>query len=706
MPYLLFALVAKGTVYAAPTVEAEPPWSDLQISNIPEELVIDILNVTPEDFMKGLSKRNINRSSFLYKIDDHGQIQSAIWLTFGDQRLYIMPQARNVKVKVTDFKLTSEIEIRYDIGGTTYQQVFDEDRYSCFSQMFWSRVFRPRPYLEEPQPSQADAQPSTSKMSSAINWTPPVIKLEEQDRYDVPEDDVELTDHIHLSKEAESYDHRRINDTTAFCVNFQNKNMRWNGIFLHGVKVPVSRFCDKFTICYVDISQNTCNVIVAAHVESVWMETYYVINGLNTHHAKLIPLRDPGFFNDFNELPSRVRPKGSNFVGKVVTLDTENFNENTAQVEVFERQGQKVYRCKDGELNSIEAQVRHLKFGGVDYSLPRGHKFFLLAFSRPYLSTYFATLITKQGFLYSVRKWHGSSEENMNTFPLDNPESVITALSNVKAFLEYGDESETLSRIYSHGDQDGDIICLSSVNSGSSVSSGGTQLCKPLDKLKYTEVITKLPNLTALRCKPNTPRSYVVLGGAVIELNQEERKSETMIYFHHSPKNPRNIIITNKETGVRAAKETGVGTLIFEAVEDAVVDPPESAKVVDVDVNRFAVSGETGITWYKRWLDNLWVIVPSKHPEYIIGSVSFNGCKIIPTHRGYSFIVTPNQEPKSIVIFYATGEFTRLAVKLTHASVASNPTCYLEVLDYEPTTMGIDNVRKLDFDSIFNTRRD
>lgn len=706
LPLLFLALFVRKVVLGSPKKLQNLVKHDLHIANIPEELVIDVLNVTPEDFMKGLTKTVIDASSYNYIIDDHGQVNSAIWLIIGNQRLYIMPHAQNVVVKVTNYKITSTISVSYDIGGATILKQYDEQLYSCLSQMFWSRMFRPRSYDGTKDLYDQDQVNWVDKIKTIMMWNTPELTIEDDPR--VPEVDVELTENIHTSKVADSYEHRRINETSAACADFTNEDQRWNGIFIHGVKVPISRYCDRFTVCYVNVSAKSTNLIVASHIEYAWIENYYEVVNIGTNHIKLIPLENPDFFDDLDELPSRVLPEKKAFIGQEITLDVPDFNKDNPYIELHEEEGTEVYRYKEGvPSETAEYRISNVKFSTINYSIPSDHQFVLLAFSRPYVTTHFATLITQKGFIFTVRKWYGPSREKMEHFPFSNPEDVVDAVSKVKEFFKYKNENKSLAKLslgtYS---KEGDIICLNGVRTPNFTMADAKSICKPLDKLVYTQVITKTPVYTVLKIKFRAPPSFIVLGGTVIALGQEGEWPQTMIYYNHAPNSRLSVTISNRVIGVKTALETGIDTMIFEEVKNNILNMPSESTQVDVNIAALNFDEDSGVVMKYRWLDNLWMIVPARHPEYSIGSVTYYGCKVVAPHnRGYSFIVLSSEkDPQSLVVFYPHVEKPYFALKLSKTSLADRFTCYVEPIKYKSDYIGMSEVRKRDYNKIFNKK--
>ncbi|KAK1937634.1 hypothetical protein X943_003468 [Babesia divergens] len=703
---LFVALFAQCVKFGAAGSADEMFQHQLRITNIPEELVIDVLNVTTEDFMKGLKKTNVDGSTFIYTIDDTGPMSSTMWLIIGNQRLYIMPQAHKVTVKITNYRLTSEILVKYTIGGSVYEQAFDEQLYSCLSQMFWTRVFTPRSYFADETAAVNDPTAWFEMMTESLRLQT-AVTTEEPEDFDTPALDVELSNHANTAEIAESYDNRRLHGSAALCASFPNTNSRWNGVFLHGVKIPIPRVAERFSTCYVQTDAHTTNLVVVSYIDSAWLESFYRVVNVGTPNIKLEPLVGSDFFDDFDELPSNMDPVVKRRTGQMYTLDTATFDKNDedSPIVMHQEDGSTFFSYRHDVESEDDRQfyLDSVKFGGASYTLPQDHTFVLMAMSRPYVSTHFVTLITRSGFLYTIRKWFGSSFDEMKALTLDASQHVLQSLSDVTRFLKQHAVPGNLEMMHERNAGDGDVICL--VAALPSHNIGNQSPCKSLDKLMYTEVVSKTVELTVLRYKANAPPGCIILGDAIIEIGG--RESESTIYFGHAPLSPMSVVVASSDGGVRAAKETGVGTLSFQEMHDSMLTQPATSKSVDIDVNNIALSESDGVMWHYRPLENLWTIIPKKHPHYTIGNVTFHNCRIVaPPNKGYSFVVASGQQsPNSVVVFYSTRENPKFALKLTRVSISAKSACSLEVVEYTPQTFASANARKTGFDTLFSKKR-
>ncbi|CDR97783.1 hypothetical protein, conserved [Babesia bigemina] len=707
--FLIYAAAIR--LLAAPGAECQLGTCAKQpcITMAPQEMVVDVLDVSPQELCNGISIRYLDQSTYVYSIEDRRPIRSAILLLMGNQVMYVMPHARNLQVKVANSLTTSQILITYEIGGGLFERRYDEELYSSLSNVFWNRVFTPQVFCvfrkEYPAP---ETYSFFSQLAGVLQslWTFGIVQTQPQvpeQQYEMPSMKIDLADPSTYGKVATTKDWCRHNNLKVMCASFDNKDHLWNGIYFYKTKIPIPRLCSKFTVCHSDAIDGAYHLVNASLVGDIWVESFYSVYGVGTNAAYLMPVIDSDVFNGFRDLPSRHEPIIPSYVGEGFTLDTEKTRGDYSPIEMREVSNGKYYRYKDPSESDDNrpAYVNKVKFHNIEYTLPEGHTFVLLALTTPMLSTNYATLVTRQGFSYSLKKWYGTKMSHLRPVEINELGLLASSFADIYPLLNRAGNGSSADR-QGPSTVKGDIVCLADVVHHHKQSSS---LCTPLKELTNTQLLVDRSGITILKVKPNAPSGLVVVGNSILDMAELNLGSETTIYYEHYNQTPARLAITNSESGVRAMRETVKGSGNFVAMENVIFNPPSSGQTVDVNLASSLVEMGPGLTWEHQPLQNVWVLRPQYHPEVSMGSVLYYNCRVVPPqNRGYSFIVAPSGDhPQSAAYFAPTVKNIKAAVLLKHTLIGGYPACSVEPLEHTPTPLGAANVRKENFDTLFKT---
>nr|BAN64525.1 hypothetical protein [Babesia bovis] len=312
--------------------------------NSPRDVVVDLLDLKPADYLKGVSVTRHGDNMVLYGFDDAKLRGTSITLIMGNQRLYVMPQAHNLQVKWSENMTTTEIIITYEIGGSTFKRYYHEEPFSTISSFFWSRMFSPDTAvlkIKAPSKTKATGQSAATTNANAQYETPldyanafiqqwnealesfwsMVIPTNDHRRREVSAEDsddegsgsceprsvVELSEPTTYARIAKSQSWRRMKVDKLMCVTFDNIEARWNGMLFHKIKIPVPMQSTEFTVCFDAGEKQTKTVIVSALVDGVWVESYYAVQGVGTEEVQLRLVDAEEHFAYYPGLPSRDR---------------------------------------------------------------------------------------------------------------------------------------------------------------------------------------------------------------------------------------------------------------------------------------------------------------------------------------------------------------------------------------------------------------
>ncbi|GBE62146.1 hypothetical protein, conserved [Babesia ovata] len=677
---------------------------------VPREMVVDVLDVSPQELANGISIRYLDESTYVYSIEDRRPIRSAIVLLMGNQVLYVMPHARNLQVKVANSLTTSQILITYEIGGGMFERRYDEELYSSLSNVFWNRVFTPQVFCvfrkEDPAPEDYSFFTQLANVLQSL-WTFGIAKTQPQtveQQYETPATKVDLSDPSTYANMATAKDWRRHNNVKVMCASFENTDHLWNGVYFYKTKIPIPRLCSQFTVCHSDAIDGAYHLISASLMGDIWVEAFYSVYGVGTNAAYVMPVVDSNVFDGFQELPSRQKRVVKGRIGDGFTLDADKAPGAHSPLELREVGNGKYYRYKDPSESDDNrpAYVEKVKFHNIEYALPEGHTFVLLALTTPMLATNYATLVTRQGFAYSLKKWYGTKMSHLRPVEINELGMLASSFVDIYPLLNRkADGSSNADRQGSSAVR-GDIICLTDSVQHQKQSSS---LCTPLKELTNTQLLVDRSGITILKVKPNAPSGLVLVGNSIIDVSEFNLSSETTIYFEHHNHTPMSVAIANADSGVRAMRETVKGSGNFAAMENVIFGAPQHGKTVDVNLASSLVEMGPGLTWEHQPLQNVWVLRPQYHPEVSIGSVMYYNCRVAPPqNRGYSFIVAPSGDSPSAAAYFApTASNVKAAVMLKHTFIGGYPACSVEPLEHTPTPLGAQNVRRENFDTLFNT---
>ncbi|ORM40317.1 uncharacterized protein BXIN_1893 [Babesia sp. Xinjiang] len=679
-----------------------------RLSNTPHEFVLDLLNLKVEDYVKGAVVTKLNDNTFIYGFEDRRTSRSAVVLMIGNQRLYVMPHARNLSVKLTEFPTNSEVLVTYEIDGGLCQHHYKEELLSSLSRVFWDRMFTPQRIS-----TSKDEDPFAIATSLISQWTgmvqnfwsfgfnAPTQPVEPPKTVDVPRVVIDLSDATTYNRIAKSQRWRRLANRKVVCVSFLNKDSRWNGIYLHHVKLEIPSHASEFTVCHDETVESSKNVVVISLIGTVWVESFFSLTGIDTSAAYLTPVTGPNFFDTFKDLPSRSKVTPSRHDGDGFVLDVDYPLDDESPIEMYDNDTVRVFRYKEGEDMDKQGPyyVDGVKFGEIEQSLPESSSFVLLAALKPFASTNYMTLVTRSGFQYSITKWYSSTNKDFRPVNLSDSEHLATALSEIYYVFSKRNHPGPIDLNNADNVIDGDLICLFRPD-GRSHHMG--KMCKSLKDLAHTTVLLEGPALTILKYSADAPTGMLIIGTSIVELDTSKSKSDFTIYFEHDSDKPMSIVVSDKDN-VWALKETWKGSNAFKELSDSMIDLPETSKIVDVDIGNTQVVEPEGIAWDHQYLESVWVLKSVNHPDTAIGSVRFHNCRILSQSKyGYTFIVAPTADSPSVaVVFFPNPDGTHSAVLVKSTLINNYSACAVETLEYAPTPLGAEDVRAVNFDTLF-----
>ncbi|GIX65801.1 energy-coupling factor transporter ATPase [Babesia caballi] len=620
-----------------------------------------------------------------------------------------MPHARKIKAKVVNSITTSEVLVSYEIDGSLFERRYREELFSSLSQVFWTRSFKAEPYVEPKKDIVSAKQPINSifsRMTDALQsiwsfgFSQDAPQL--QDTFAEPGSRVDLSDAVTYNRIALSHDWRRHKDRKVLCVSFENTDLRWNGIYLHRAKIPISRSCSKFTICHAEHGNDSKHVMVVALIGDIWVESFYTVHHIKSN-SYVLPSTGSNILEDYTDLPSRRTPTASRRGADGIVLDVSTPPSGEVPFEVYEFNKNKYFRYKDGQESDEHrmSYVKKVKFGQIEYPLPSGHTFVMMAVSNEFLGLHYVILVTRTDFYYSINKWCGMSMKELAPVSIAEPEVVAGIISDIYGFFANRGHSDRIpADMLSQAAVNGDVICLPPAESN---GKSANKACKPLNQLAHTEILVDRAGVTILKYKGGAPPGILIVGDVFMELGRDNGDGDTNIYIERTAGRPISVAVKAQDGSVRALVETREGSNTFVKAVDSMVELPHYGRTVDVNISISNHSSDTGINWEYYALEGVWVLRPSSHPAHAIGNVIFHNCRVLPPKNGgYSFVVAPtNEEPETAVLFAATPKDPMFAVQLKRTVANRQRWCSVELLKHQPKPMGNQEAEIASFATLF-----